>query len=45
MENDKIINKDIKGVKSVKKEVNMWFCDKDFSSVNLFSKTDDFVKK
>ena len=43
MENHKIVNKDIKGVKSEKIKVKTRFCDKDLSSVILFSKTDDFT--
>ena len=30
----KIVNKNIKGVKSEKIEVKTWFCDKDLSSVD-----------
>ena len=33
-----------KDVKSEKIKVKPWFCDKDLSSVNLFSKTDEFIK-
>ena len=36
--------KDIKGVKSGKLKVKTWFCDKDSSSVNLFSKTYGFIQ-
>ena len=35
----------IKNVNFGKKIIFPWFCDKDLSSVNLLSKTHDFVKK
>ena len=34
MKNDKIVNKNIKGVKSEKIKVKTWFCDKDLSSLD-----------
>ena len=34
MKNHKIVNKNIKGVKSEKLKVKTWFCDKDLSSVD-----------
>ena len=34
MQNHKMANKNIKGVKSEKIKVNMWFCDKDLSSLD-----------
>ena len=43
MNNHKIVNKDIKGVKSEKIKIKPWFCDKDLSSVILLSKTYDFT--
>ena len=43
MKNHKIMNKDIKGVKSEKIKIKTWFGDKDLFSVNLLSKTDDFT--
>ena len=33
-ENDKIVNKNIKGIKSEKIKVKTWFCDKDLSSLD-----------
>ena len=44
MKNDKIVNKNIKGVKSEKIKVKTWSGDKDLSSVNLLSKTHNFIK-
>ena len=44
MKNHKIANKNIEGVKSGKRKVKMWFCDKDLSSVSLLSETYDFTK-
>ena len=40
----KLLIKNIKGIKSEKLKVKTWFCDKDLSSVNLLSKTHDFIK-
>ena len=34
MENHKIVNKNIKDVKSEKIKVKTWFCDKDLSSLD-----------
>ena len=34
MKNHKIVNKNIKGVKSEKIKVKTWFCDKDLSSLD-----------
>ena len=34
MKNHKIVNKDIKGVKSEKIKEKTWFCDKDLSSLD-----------
>ena len=44
MKNHKITNENIKHVKFEKLKIKTWFCDKDLSSVNLFSKTHDFIK-
>ena len=44
MKNNKIVNKNIKGVISEKLKVKTWFCDKDLSSVNVLSKPHDFTK-
>ena len=38
------INKNIKIVNLEILKVKTWFCDKDLSSVNLLSKTHDFIK-
>ena len=34
IKNHKIVNKDIKGVKSEKIEIKTWFCNKDLSSLD-----------
>ena len=44
MKNHKVDNKNIRDVTSVKIKVKPLFCDKDLSSVNLLSKTHDFIK-
>ena len=44
-ETRKIVNKYLEGIKSKKLKVKVWFCDKDLSSVNSFSKTYDFIKR
>ena len=44
MKKHKFANRNIEGVKSGKRKVKTWFCDKDLSSVNLLSKTHDFIK-
>ena len=44
MTKHKIANKDIKDVKSEKIKVKQRFYDKGLSSVNLLSKTNDFIK-
>ena len=44
MKKHKVVNKDIKDVKSEKLKIKKWLCDKDLSSVNLISKTDDFIR-
>ena len=44
MNNHTIVNTNIKDVKSEKIKVKQWFCDKDLSSVNLLSKTNDSIK-
>ena len=43
IKNDKIVNKIIKSVKSLKK-IFPWFCDKDLSAVILLSRTHDVIK-
>ena len=40
----KLLIKNVKGVQSEKLKVRTMFCGKDLSSVNLLSKTDDFIK-
>ena len=40
----KIVNQNIKGVKVKQLKIEMWFCDKDLSSVKLLSKIDDLIK-
>ena len=45
MENHKIVNKNIEVVIKLEfLKIKTWFCDKDVSSVNLISKTHDFIK-
>ena len=44
MKKHKFVNKDIKCVKSEKLKIKIWFCDKEVSSVNFLSKTDDCMK-
>ena len=44
MKTHKAANQNRKDVKSVKIKIKQWFCDKDLSSVNLLSKTHDFIK-
>ena len=38
MKNHKIVNKNIKGIKSEKIKVKTWFCDKDLSSLDSINK-------
>ncbi len=45
MENHKITNKNIKGVKSLKKKYKRGFAITTWKIINLLSKTDDFIKK
>ena len=40
----KLLIQNMKGIKSEKLKVKTLFCDKDLSSVNLLSKTNDFMK-
>ena len=44
IKNHKIINKNIKIVNLEILKVKTWFGDKDLSSVNLLSETDDLIK-
>ena len=45
MKDHKSVNKHIRDIESEKLKVKTCLCDKDLSSVNLFSKTYDFIKK
>ena len=44
MRNHRIINKNIKGIKSIKRKYKRGFAIRTWELINLLNKTDDFIK-